>query len=324
MPPAPRHSPRQRARTACEAVPPQDFAPPRKRRATRRLAPHPRRRCRTASTQLTNEQVPPRSAAAKPPRRARAAAATRHRPSARRVRHCCCKRRPQCQRRESLRHGLHRRIPSRAARAHAAASRRARAAVVARHVASAPSLCCVHVKTRLPQPAAAAAAPATHPPSRWALRSAARCTCRCDTAEARRPRSSRPTLWRRQQLCTSAAALCVPLRMQLRTAAAALRTLRGRAPRCAAGCRVVRGRACAAAAAARTRAQHPAARYPARAAAKRNSPARACTLTQPALRARSRLLSGAGTSHKKMLYSHDWCFTQESAVFSQTNLGHDF
>ena len=119
-------------------------------------------------------------------------------------------------------------------------------------------------------------------PSAIALRSAARCTCRCDTAEARRPRSSRPTLWRRQQLCTSAAALCVPLRMQLRTAAAAPRTLRGRAPRCAAGCRVVRGRACAAAAAARTRAQHPAARHAA-----------------GAPRSLAPLLSGAGTSAQK-------------------------
>ena len=114
------HSPRQRARTACEAAPPQDCAPPRERRAARRLAPHPRRR-QGANSRTSRRR---RTAAAKPPLRARAAAATRHRPSAR----AACRRAPlllqapcpQCQRRESLRRAatsrLHRRVSSSGAR----------------------------------------------------------------------------------------------------------------------------------------------------------------------------------------------------------------
>ena len=66
---------------------------------------------------------------------------------------------------------------------------------------------------------------------------------------------------------------------------------------------------------ARTRAQHPAARHPARAAAPRNSPARACTHTRSRRSGAlaPRLLSGARTSHKKMLYSHDLCFASKHA-----------
>lgn len=191
----------------------------------------------------------------------------------------------------------------------AAASRRARAAVVARHVASAPRLCCVHVKTRLPQPAAAAAAPATHPPSRCAARRGAR-------AAATQPRRAGPAAVgrgyggassgaRARRRCAYRCACSCALQRQ--------RLARCEAARLAApaGRRVVRGRARAAAAAVRARARKRAAPCSALPSACRReaqlASARMHTHTAGA-RSRAHVLSGgaggARNRTQKMLYSH--------------------